>query len=160
MPGQVLCHRTQPSWGLATKVVSKPLPAPLPPTREVFPGPPGVGVSPQLSSQQGRSCWAGHVPAPSTRTSHVGTARHGALSAPSGLAPGGTEEAEQSECRDGQHADGGQSTAHAVHSSPGEGLDSSRRGPFLQPHVVKGDRQTPGVSQGKQAEAQGRECRE
>ena len=83
---------------------------------------------------------------------HVGIARHGALSAPSSLAPGGTEEAEQGERRDGQHADGGQSAAHAVHSSPGEGPDSSRHGPPLQPHVVKNDRQ-PGVSQGKQAEA-------
>lgn len=66
MPGQVLCRRTRLAWGLAKKVVSKPLPTLLPPTREVFPGPPGAGVSPQLSSQQGRACWAGHVPAPST----------------------------------------------------------------------------------------------
>lgn len=84
--------------------------------REVFPGPPGAGISAQLSSQQGGSCWAGHSLAPSTRTRPRGTARHGVPSAPSGLAPGGPEEAERGECRDGQHADGGHSTAHVDHT--------------------------------------------
>jgi hypothetical protein len=53
---------------------------------------------------------------PAPERGRVGTARRGAPSVPSGLEPAATEEAELGECRDGPHADGGQSAAHVVHT--------------------------------------------